>query len=91
MKRKIIAALLAAIMVTSVTACGNTQPNASELTSGRSVVSDEGENTEKPEETEKEEEKEPEEKEPEEKEDDKDKTAAKGVVFGSDEAKGYDG
>ncbi|MDE6748496.1 MAG: hypothetical protein K2K21_05445 [Lachnospiraceae bacterium] len=91
MKRKIIAVLLAAIMVTSVTACGNTQPNASELTSGRSVVSEEGENTEKPEETEKEEEKEPEEKEPEEKEDDKDKTAAKGVVFGSDEAKGYDG
>ncbi|MBD5492840.1 MAG: hypothetical protein HDR12_00265 [Lachnospiraceae bacterium] len=91
MKRKIIAALLAAIMVTSVTACGNTQPNASELTTGRSVVSDEGEDTEKSEETEKEEEKETEEEKPEEKEDNKDKTAAKGVVFGSDESKGYDG
>ena len=91
MKRKIIAALLAAIMVTSVTACGNTQPNASELTTGRSVVSDEGEDTEKSEETEKEEEKETEEEKPEEKEDNKDKTAAKGIVFGSDESKGYDG
>lgn len=94
MKRKVIAALLAAIMVISTTACGNTQPNASEITSGRSVVSDEGENTEKTEETDKEkeiEEKEAEEKEPEEKEDDKDKSAAKGVVFGSDESKGYDG
>ena len=91
MKRKIIAALLAAIMVTSVTACGNTQPNASELTTGRSVVLDEDGDTEKPDETEKEEEKETEEEKPEEKEDNKDKTAAKGVVFGSDESKGYDG
>ena len=96
MKRKIIAALLAVVMVTSVTACGNTQPNASELTSGRSVVLDESENTDKPEETDKEDEKEPEDKEAEEKEseekdEDKSKPAAKGVVFGSDEAKGYDG
>ncbi len=95
MKRKVIAALMAAIMVTSVTACGNAQPNASDITSGRSVVTDD-ENNDKPEETEKEEEKETEdkeaeEKESEEKEADKDKPAAKGVVFGSDEAKGYDG
>lgn len=90
MKGKVIAALLAAVMVISATACGNTQPNASEITSGRSVVSDEGADTDKTEETVKEE-KEPEEKEPEEKEGGKDKTAAKGVVFGSDESKGYDG
>lgn len=90
MKRKVIAALLAAVMVISVTACGNTQPSASDVTSGRTVVSEEGKDTDKPEET-VEEEKEPEEKESEEKEDNKDKSAAKGVVFGSDEAKGYDG
>lgn len=93
MKRKIIAALLAAVMVTSVTACGNSQPNASDVTSGR-IASTEEENTDKTEDTdkeEKEEEKESEDKESEEKESNKDKTAAKGIVFGSDEAKGYDG
>lgn len=93
MKRKVIAALLAAVMVTSVTACGNGLPNASEITSGRNVVSDDEENTEKPEETEETEKegKEEENKESEEKESDKDKTEVKGVVFGSEEAKGYDG
>nr|MDE7283987.1 hypothetical protein [Lachnospiraceae bacterium] len=96
MKRKVIAALLAVVMVISVTACGNTQPNASDITSGRSVVSNEGEDTDKSEDKEEvkdtgDTDKEAGEKEPEEKEDNKDKSVAKGVVFGSDEAKGYDG
>lgn len=95
MKRKIIAALLAAVMVSSVTACGNGQPDASDITSGRNIVAD-GED--KPEETDKDEEEtkpdetdKEEETKPEEKESDDEKSSAKGVVFGSDEAKGYTG
>lgn len=96
MKRKVIAAFLAAVMVVGVTACGKTEPSASEITSGRSVLTEtEDDKTDKPEETdredEKEKEKEDENKEAEEKDSSKEKPSAKGVVFGSDEAKGYEG
>lgn len=92
MKRKIVAVLLAAVMVIGITACGDSEPAASDITAGRDRTTDEEtkEETEKPEETEKTEEtKEEEDKEKE--SDGKDKTAAKGVVFGSDEASGYSG
>lgn len=83
MKRKIVAVLLAAVMVTGITACGDAEPAASDITAGRDRTTDEEtkEDVEKPEETEKTEET---------KEED-DKTAAKGVVFGSSEASGYTG
>lgn len=93
MKNKTIAALLIVSMLSGLTACGSREPSASDLTSGRTKTADtetvsETEETEEEKETgEKEETEKPEEKETE-KEDTK---AATGIVFGSSEAKGYDG
>lgn len=91
MKNKTIAALLIVSMLSGLTACGSKEPSASDLTANRTRETEE---TEKPEE--KEDEKETEETEkPEEKETEteekEEKEAATGIVFGSDEAKGYDG
>ena len=100
MKNKIITALLLLSLVSGLTACGAKEPSASDLTSkraqgnetetaGETVDEEEtekeaGETKEEPENTEKEEaEKEDAEKE--------DTGAVSGVVFGSKEAKGYDG
>lgn len=95
MKRKVIAALLAALMVTGITGCAITKPDASDVTSDRIVV--ENESTNKPEEDVKENEDEKPDEDETDKEDadkeneEKDSASNKGVVFGSDEAKGYTG
>lgn len=90
MKNKTIAALLIVSMLSGLTACGSKEPSASDLTASRTRETD----TETVSETEETvEEKETEETEkPEEKETEKEDTkAADGIVFGSSEAKGYDG
>lgn len=92
MKRKLVAVLLAAVMVCGVTACGKL-PSAQDVASGRV---NESEDEEKTEEADKEEEEKEDEEtvvdESEEKEEEKEeKSSNTGVVFGSDEAKGYDG
>ena len=91
MKNKTIAALLIVSMLSGLTACGSKEPSASDLTANRTreieeiEEPEEKEDEKETEETEKPEEKETETEEKEEKE------AATGIVFGSDEAKGYDG
>lgn len=86
MKNKTIAVLLIISMLFGLTACGSKEPSASDLTVRRERETD-TETVSETEETEEEKETEEIEK-PEEKEDTK---TAGGVVFGSDEAKGYDG
>ncbi len=87
MKNKIITALLMATVMFSLTACGGSAgPNAPDL-ANRGNSTEEEHVTEETEQAETEE-KETEEKETEEKEESK---KASGVVFGSDEAKGYTG
>ncbi len=76
MKNKTIAALLIVSMLSGLTACGSKEPSASDLTANRTREIEEIE--------------EPEEKETE-TEEKEEKEAATGIVFGSDEAKGYDG
>lgn len=84
MKNKTIAALLTVCMLSGLTACGSKEPSASDLTANRTRET----NTETVSETEEEKETEkPEEKETE----TEDTKAATGIVFGSSEAKGYDG
>ncbi|MCM1264023.1 MAG: hypothetical protein NC313_15030 [Butyrivibrio sp.] len=95
MKRKLVAVLLAAVMASSITACGKL-PSAQDVASGRidsSETEEKNEETEeKTEETEeKTEETEKEEEEKQDEEVEKKSSSNKGVVFGSDEAKGYDG
>ncbi len=94
MKNKTIAALLIVSMLFSLTACGSKEPSASDLTANRTKETD-TEPVSETQETEEEKEKEDKEEEtekPEEKEAEKEDTkAASGIVFGSSEAKGYDG
>ncbi len=87
MKNKVITALLMATVMFSMTACGGSEgPSAPDL-ANRGNSTEEEHVTEETEQAETEE-KETEEKETEEKEESK---KASGVVFGSDEAKGYTG
>lgn len=87
MKNKTIAVLLIVSMLSGLTACGSKEPSASDLTVNRERMTDTETVSETEETEETKEEKEAE--KPEEKEEDA-KTAS-GVVFGSNEAKGYDG
>lgn len=90
MKNKTIAALLIVSMLSGLTACGSKEPSASDLTASRTRETD-TETVSETEETTEEKETEETEK-PEEKETEKEDTkAADGIVFGSSEAKGYDG
>lgn len=84
MKNKIITALLITAMLSGLTACGGKEPSASDLTTNRAQAAGDDTTTEDDTEEAEEETKEPEETEEETK-------AVSGVVFGSDEAKGYDG
>lgn len=90
MKKKVIAAFLAASMVFGLTACGSATPSASDITGDREKAEDADE-TEETEETEEEETEEAEEETEEAKEEAKEETksTAKGVVFGSKDAAGY--
>lgn len=91
MKNKIITAFLISVMLSGLTACGGKEPSASDLTKNRAQATEDDTDTEdvaEEAEDENEESKEPEETE---KETEKETKAVSGVVFGSDEAKGYDG
>ena len=87
MKNKIITALLITAMLSGLTACGGKEPSASDLTTNRAQAA--GDDTTTEDDTEEAEEETEETKEPEETEEET--KAVSGVVFGSDEAKGYDG
>lgn len=87
MKNKIITALLITAMLSGLTACGGKEPSASDLTTNRAQATEDDTTTE--DETEGAGEETEETKEPEETEEET--KAVSGVVFGSDEAKGYDG
>lgn len=87
MKNKIITALLITAMLSGLTACGGKEPSASDLTTNRAQAT--GNDTTTEDDTEEAEEETEETKEPEETEEET--KAVSGVVFGSDEAKGYDG
>lgn len=87
MKNKIITALLITAMLSGLTACGGKEPSASDLTTNRAQAT--GDDTTTEDDTEEAEEETEETKEPEETEEET--KAVSGVVFGSDEAKGYDG
>ncbi|MBD5459211.1 MAG: hypothetical protein HDR27_11645 [Lachnospiraceae bacterium] len=80
MKNKIITALLIGAMLSGLTACGSKAPSASDLTTNRTQATEANDAAE----TDSEETEEPEETEEETK-------AVSGIVFGSEEAKGYDG
>lgn len=87
MKNKIITALLITAMLSGLTACGGKEPSASDLTTNRTREAEDDTTTE--DDAEEAEEETEETKEPEETEEET--KAVSGVVFGSDEAKGYDG
>lgn len=84
MKNKIVTALLIVSMLSGLTACGSKEPSASDLTTNRTQATEASDAAETDSEETKEETEEPEKTEEETK-------AVSGVVFGSDEAKGYDG
>lgn len=87
MKNKIITALLITAMLSGLTACGGKEPSASDLTTNRAQAT--GDDTTTEDDTEEAEAETEETKEPEETEEET--KAVSGVVFGSEEAKGYDG
>jgi len=91
MKNKIITALLTVAMLSGLTACGSKEPSVSDLTTNRTQAAETEAATQEDGEGTKEDAEETKEPEETEKETEEETKAVSGIVFGSDEAKGYDG